>query len=191
MRFLVPALLLLVAACGSSVDGPDRAVDATVASARLEQIADEVDAWAHSPTLAEARSHAEAAANLIVGPGGLGYGDRDGNGAVAGAVARGLLPGPDGSPAGVVLDTVGNDDCVLRDVLGGSWDEPRARWSVLARAIDGWAPDNNTFPSLPSHAMRVVGWATLAQSATFTQAIEYSGHADLHVDVTRDALGRC
>ncbi len=187
----MPALLLLVSACGSNADGPGRAVDATVASARLEQIADEVDAWAGSSTLSEARAHAEAAANLVVGPGGLGYGDRDGNGQTGGAVKGGLLPGPDGSPAGVVLDTVGDDDCVRRDVLGGSWDDPRARWSLLAVAIDEWAPDNNTFPSLPSHPMRVVGWATLAQSATFAEAIEYSGHADLHVDVTRDALSRC
>ncbi len=97
MRYLVPALLLLVSACGTD-PGHDRAVDATVASARLEQIAE---------------------------------------------------------------------------------------------AIDEWAPDNNTFPSLPSHPMRIVGWATLAQSATFAEAIEYSGHADIHVDATRDALSRC
>jgi hypothetical protein len=191
MRCLVPALLLLVSACGGNTGGSDRAVDATVASARLEQIAGEVDAWASSSTLEEARAHAEAAANLVVGPGGLGYGDRDGNGTTDGAVERGLLPGPDGTPAGVVLDTLGDDDCVRGDVLGGSWDHPRARWSLLADAIAEWAPENNTFPLLPSHPMRIVGWSTLAQSATFAEAIEYSGHADIHVDVTRDALSRC
>jgi hypothetical protein len=80
---------------------------------------------------------------------------------------------------------------VRRDVLGGDWDDPAARWAMLSEAIAQWAPDHNTFPSLPSHPMRIVGWATLAQSATFDNAIEYAGHAKLHVDVSRDALDHC
>jgi hypothetical protein len=201
MRVLVLSLVLVVAACGSgSENGPDpdgaetstaAAADAGEASERLEQIAAEVDAWAAAPTLDEAKAHAEDAANLVVGPGGLGYGDRDGDGEIAGDVPAGLLPGPEGVPAGIVLSTIGPAECVDPDVLGGDWDDPVARWALLAEAIDQWAPDNNTFPSLPSHPMRIVGWAALTQSGTFDEAIEYSGHADLHVDVTRDALARC
>ena len=202
MRVLVLSLVLvLAAACGSSAEngtepgGADTntaaAVDPTDASDRLERIADEVDAWAAAPDLDQATAHAEAAANLVVGPGGLGYGDRDGDGEIAGDVAEGLLPGPDGTPEGIVLDSIGPAECVKRDVLGGDWDDPVARWALLAEAIDQWASNNNTFPTLPSHPMRIVGWATLTQSGSFEEAIEYSGHADLHVDVTRDALADC
>jgi hypothetical protein len=194
MRVLVLSLVLVAAACGSSSENgtdPDGADTNTAATERLERIATEVDAWAASSTLDEANAHAEAAANLVVGPGGLGYGDRDGDGEIEGDVPAGLLPGPGGAPAGVVLDTIGPAECVNKDVLGGDWDDPVARWALLAEAIDEWAPDNNTYPSLPSHPMRVVGWATLTQSGTFDEAIEYSGHAGLHVDVSRDALAEC
>lgn len=121
-----------------------------------------------------------------------GYGDRDGNAKIAGAASQGLLPGRLGVPSGIVLDTISDASvCVRRDVLGGDWDDPAARWAMLSEAIAQWAPDHNTFPSLPSHPMRIVGWATLAQSATFDNAIEYAGHAKLHVDVSRDALDHC
>lgn len=90
-----------------------------------------------------------------------------------------------------MLDDIGAADCVNRDVLGGSWDDPVGRWSLLDDGIDEWAPANNTFPSLPSHPMRIVGWATLTQSASFEEAIEYSGHAYLHVDISQEALAQC
>ncbi len=188
-------LALLASACGGGDDSATTqepwGAPGGIAVDRLEQIAAEVDAWAASSTLEEARGHAEAAANLVVGPGGLGYGDRDGDGEVAGAVAEGFLPGPSGTPPGIVLDTFGTAECVRRDVLGGDWDDPVGRWSVLAAAIDEWAPDNNTFPSLPSHPMRIVGWATLTQTASFETVIEYAGHAGLHVAVSRESLARC
>ncbi len=92
---------------------------------------------------------------------------------------------------GLVLEMFGDATCVHGDVLGGDWDDPHAWWAELERAIDQWSPENNTFPSLDSHPMRVVGWATLAQSASFDEAIEYSSHARLHVDVARAALRRC
>ena len=78
-----------------------------------------------------------------------------------------------------------------RDVLGGDWADPVARWELLADAIAEWSTVNNPFPTLPSHPMRVVGWATLTQTGTFDDAIEFSGHADLHVDVSRNALADC
>ena len=194
---------IVLAACGGT-DGTAATDSVTPAAAvtsatnesetpddRVERIAAEVDAWAASGTLDEARAHAEAAANLVVGPGGLGYGDRDGDGSINGEVTVGLLPGPTGSPAGLVLDQIGPSDCVNRDVLGGDWSDPVARWDLLADAIAEWSTVNNPFPALPSHPMRIVGWATLAQTSTFDDAIEFSGHADLHVDVSRNALADC
>lgn len=186
------ALVVLVLAglvgCGGGSDGER---DASAAQARVEAIATEVDAWAEAGTLADARAHAEAAANLIVGPGGPGYGDRDGDGTIAGVVDEGLLPARSGEPSGIVLDTLDGADCVRADVLGGDWDDPSGRWARLIVAIREWTPTDNTFPGLPSHPMRVVGWATLAQDAPLAQALEYAGHADIHVDVTRDALADC
>jgi hypothetical protein len=191
LAVVVAVLGALVVACGSSEERSGPRVDASVATARVEAVAHEVDAWADAPNLRQARAHAEAAANLIVGPGGLGYGDRDGNGTVAGAVTEGLLPSRDGSSDGVVLDTVGDAACVHQDVLGGGWEHPRARWALLTEAIREWSPDNNTFPDLPAHPMRIVGWATLAQAGSYDEAIGYSGHADVHVDASRDALADC
>jgi len=188
---IVPLFLVVLAACGSSEERSQPRLDTSDASARVEAVAREVDAWADAPNLRQARAHAEAAANLVVGPGGLGYGDRDGDGTVAGAVSEGLLPSRDDTGDGVVLDTVGDVDCVRQDVLGGDWSHPRARWALLTRAIREWTPDNNTFPDLPAHPMRIVGWATLAQAGTYEEAIGYSGHASFHVDITRDALAGC
>ena len=187
--FLIVVLVVL-AACGDEPDR-ERSIDASAARAWVEEIAGEVDAWATSDTLAQARAHAEAAANLIVGPGGPGYGDRDGDGTIAGRVDEGLLPARSGDSRGIVLDTLDGARCVRADVLGGEWDDPSARWARLLVAIRSWSPTDNTFPALPSHPMRVVGWATLAEDAPLAPAIEYAGHADIHVDVTRDALDRC
>jgi len=196
VRHFLIVLALVGSACGaggsgSASDPSSGGAAPSAANERLELIAEAVDAWAKSESLEEARAFAETAANLVVGPGGLGYGDRDGNGVVAGDTEAGFLPGPNGQPAGVVLDTLGSAPCVERDVLGGSWEDPTNRWLILSQAIEEWAPRNNTFPSLPSHPMRVVGWATLTQSGTFEEAIEYSGHADLHVDISRNAMAEC
>jgi hypothetical protein len=59
----------------------------------------------------------------------------------------------------------------------------------MLTAIDAWRPDNNTMPTLPSHPMRVVGWATFAlDSDSLDEAHEYAGHAKLHVDISVRAL---
>jgi len=96
MRSLAVALIVLVSACGSSTDTEDSTAQtssveglsadapdpsgsespasesSTPATERLQQIAAHVDAWGDSTVLEDARVHAEAAANMIVGPGGLG-----------------------------------------------------------------------------------------------------------------------
>jgi len=156
---------------------------------RLDQIAAEVSAWRGAPNLSKAKRHAEAARNLIVGPTGPGYGDADGDGKVSGANATGLLPGLKGSAA---LTVPAANTCVARDLLGGSWEDPAGRWAVLQAKIAAWRPDNNTFPTLPSHAQRIVGWASLTLgSVNLNRAREYAGHANIHVDVSRAALTRC
>ena len=70
-----------------------------------------------------------------------------------------------------------------------SWDDPEARWAELDTVLAAWSEDDNTMPQLASHPMRIVGWATLAlDTEDLEAAIEYAGHAGLHVDVSVDAL---
>lgn len=160
-------------------------------TARVDAIADQVDAWESATSYGAASAAAEAAANLIVGPDGPGYGDRNGDGVVDGASERGLLTGLTG-PEGLIIDTVGEASCVATDVLGGTWDDPPARWSQLDDVLSRWTSSNNTMPELASHPMRVVGWATLTlESGDIDLAQEYAGHAQLHVDVTQRALEGC
>ena len=79
--------------------------------------------------------------------------------------------------------------CIERDVLGGEWVDPASRWAEMLAAIDAWQPGNNTMPTLASHPMRVVGWATFTlNSDALEEAHEYAGHADLHVNISRRAL---
>lgn len=159
------------------------------ARGRIIQIDAEVSAWRNAPNLAQAKRHAEAARNLIVGPTGPGYGDVDEDGKVSGANAIGLLPGLKGSAA---LTIPAANTCVLRDLLGGSWENPTSRWAILDAKVAAWRPGNNTFPTLPSHAQRIVGWASLALgSSDLGTASEYAAHAKLHVDVSRTALTHC
>jgi hypothetical protein len=140
-----------------------------------------------------ARVAAETAANLVVGPNGPGYGDRNDDGTVSGETDAGILPGLDGTPDGVAT-ALATNACVERDVLGGSWDDPAGRWAEMEQAIDTWRPDSNTMPSLASHPMRVVGWATFtldtdpAAPDALDLAHEYAGHAALHVAISANAL---
>ena len=201
-RFLVVAVLALAACGGSEDDGPTStstvSTPAVAASdggmadglrARLDAIDAVVGDWRSAGSIEEAHAAAEAAANLVVGPGGPGYGDRDGNGVVEGEAEAGVLPGLDGALDGLANALEANE-CVLADVLGGSWEDPADRWGTMLTAIEEWRPDRNTMPSLASHPTRIVGWATFTlASNSVDEAHEYAGHAQLHVDVSRRALG--
>lgn len=156
---------------------------------RIEAIQRAVTDWRNASDFASAKRHAEAARNLIVGPEGPGYGDADGDGTVAASNRVGLLPGTSGGPS---LAIPAINACVTRDLLGGSWDDAERRWAILKQKIGAWRPENNTFPTLPSHAQRVVGWATLTLRADdVATAREYADHAQIHVDVMRRALSNC
>ncbi len=184
MRSLVVSLplVLLVTACGGGEPTSNR----SDRSDRVEAIQTQLDTWAGTGDLDTAREAAEGVVNLIVGESGPYYGDATGNGVVTGGTGMGLLPGLSGEP-GLAESDSGNA-CVDADVLGGSWDDPAGRWAVLDDAIDEWSPTNNTFPDLPSHPQRIVGWARLTlASSTVDEAREYAGHAQIHVDVSRDA----
>jgi hypothetical protein len=165
-------------------------IDADVASfaERMSAIDEAVAVWRSATSVEAAHEAAEAAANLIVGPNGPGYGDRDGDDVIGGEVAVGVLPGLDGVPEGLAIPLAANG-CVRRDVLGGTWVDPAAEWEAMLAAIDAWRPDNNTMPTLPSHPMRVVGWATFTlDTDSLDEAHEYAGHAKLHVDISARAL---
>lgn len=167
---------------------PTIAADDTAYAERMAAIDEAVAIWRNAATVVAAQAAAEAAANLIVGPTGPDYGDRDGDGVVSGEAFVGLLPGLEGTPAGLAKPLAPNA-CISADVLGGSWDDPEAEWGAMQAAIDAWRPDNNTMPTLASHPMRVVGWATFTLgSDSLDDAHEYAGHAKLHVDISIRAL---
>ncbi len=186
-----------VVGCGStglssvaaSPAGSTASADPSLLEARLSAIEDAVNRWRSASDLVTAWRSAEEARNLVVGPHGPSYGDADQSGTVDGVSAIGLLPGLAGEPG---LATAAAGPCVERDVLGGSWTDPATRWSILESAIAAWAPSNNTFPALPSHPQRVVGWATLTLAATeLATVLEYGGHAQLHIDVSMRAVSDC
>jgi len=201
----VPLLLafILLAGCGSSgsssagaVASRPGALDQASASAggsrleeRLTAIDGAVNHWRTATDLVTAQRAAEEARNLVVGPAGPAYGDADRDGMIEGASDIGLLPGLAGEPG---LASAAAGSCVERDVLGGSWADPAARWSILESAIAKWRPSNNTFPALPSHPQRIVGWATLTLATEdLATAREYGGHAHLHIDIAIRAVTGC
>lgn len=157
--------------------------------ARLKALDRAVGRWQGASRLHVAHEAAEEARNLIVGPSGPYYGDANGDGKVAGAITVGILPGLKG---GSSLARPDDNACVIADVRGGSWREPAKRWSELQSAISRWTPARNTFPSLPSHVQRVVGWATLTlKSDNLAEARAHAKHARLHVDIALLALDSC
>lgn len=183
-------LVVIVGACSSTSDpvASSSPEDAPALSSRVEELSNAVRSWAATETIEDAHVWAETALNLVVGPNGPGYGDLNGDGTISGESDAGVLPGLDGTPAGLATPVTSNA-CVERDVLGGDWSDPQQRWASMSAAIDAWAPGNNTMPSLASHPMRIVGWATFTlESDSLDMAHEYASHAGLHVDVTERAL---
>ncbi|QDP18867.1 hypothetical protein [Sphingomonas xanthus] len=182
----------------SSADARDDAVAAPALTAstapetlasRLARLDRAVLRWQDASTLAVAHAAAEEARNIVVGAHGPFYGDADRNGEVGGASPVGILPGLKGEAG---LAGPNENRCVNADVLGGEWSNPALRWSQLENAIARWRPEANSFPSLPSHPQRVVGWASLTLgSASLDDAREYARHARLHVDFSLRALHDC
>jgi predicted small secreted protein len=190
-RLIAPFLLLAFAitACGDDTpEGANEDVEAFTLRERLVRIDDAVVVWEDATTIEDAHAAAETAANLVTGSGGPGYGDRDGDGEVGGETDFGVLMGVDGEPVGLA-DAVSDNSCVVDDVLGGAWDDPAARWAQLDEVVAGWSDDSTSMTDLASHPMRIVGWAMLAlDTDDLDAAVEYAGHAQLHVDVSLEAL---
>lgn len=187
----------LLTSCTSSPDTvatpplvhADGSVRTASVQQRLAALQAAVDTWERADDLTAAKAAAETARNLVTGPEVADYGDLDGDGRIGGANATGLLPGEQGQPG---LVTSPAPACVEQDVLGGSWDDPVARWQEVRTRIGAWRETHNTFPALASHPQRVVGWASLALATRSMElAREYAGHAQLHVRVTLEALEGC
>ncbi len=158
-------------------------------STRLVALDRAVSRWQAASTLRVAHEAAEEARNLIVGESGPFYGDANEDGQIAGASVVGILPALKG---GASLASPNDNACVVADVLGGNWREPAKRWSQFHSALSRWTISRNTFPSLPSHAQRVVGWASLTlKSDSPVEAREYAKHARLHVDIAVRAVNSC
>lgn len=156
---------------------------------RLTAVDRAVLRWQTAPNLRIAREAAEEARNLIVGSSGPLYGDADGNGQIAGKRVVGVLPGLNGENS---LASPNDNACVIADILGGNWREPVKRWSQFQGALSRWTKTRNTFPSLPSHAQRVVGWASLTlKSKSLAEAQEHAKHARLHIDISVRAATSC
>lgn len=183
-----------VAARASSPSVENRAVGARQSSpgalaVRLASIDNAVGLWRRANDLHEAHAAAEEARNLIVGPEGPYYGDADRDGVIRGSSAIGLLPARSGQ---VGLAQSVDGPCVVRDILGGSWEQPIQRWSMLEVAISRWTTSRNTMPSLASHPQRIVGWATLAlASDQLSTARTFGEHAQIHSNVSRAAVAAC
>ena len=183
---LVIVAITWLAGCGATTAAKPTATTPTPTPAqrdalsRADAIAGAVRHWARATTIAGAHAAAAQARALVTGPNVSAFPSTRSN------VTVGLLPSDDGAPG---LATPVATGCVVVSVLGGSWTQPRKRWSDLAERIKRWRPDHNTFPQLPSHAQRVVGWATLTlDTGALSEAIEYAGHATGHAGVVRDAL---
>lgn len=181
-------LVLLATACGRGEAGAQERLEEG-----LQSLAEYVDEWESAPSLEAARAAAEGAANIVVGPDGAGYGDRDGDGNIRGSTDVGLLPGGNAEARGLALDAVeaGARECVRREVLGGSWDDPAARWMDLERATRAWQPGDN-MSQLDSSVQRVAGWALVTLEAdTVEQAEQYAGSASSSVADAQRALFDC
>jgi hypothetical protein len=177
------ATAMVFASCAD----PSMSDDAELAG-RIGLIDEAVTDWRNATSIEDAHIAAETAANLVVGPGGPDYGDRNDDGVGGGTSTVGVLPGLDGTPTGLAIPLMENP-CVERDVLGGTWTDPGAEWGGMQKAIDEWRPEKNTMPTLASHPMRIVGWATFTLgSDSLEEAHEYAGHAKLHVDISLSAV---
>lgn len=173
----------------SSEERDDRDLSLETLSSRLTAIDHAVVRWRNASNLQEAHKAAEEARNLVVGPHGPYYGDGDRDGTIEGSTTIGLLPGKAGQ-AGLAKMTDG--ECVVRDVLGGSWEKPSHRWSQFEAVIKAWTPSRNTMPTLPSHPQRIAGWASLAlASRSLANAREFGEHAQIHSNVSQTAQKAC
>lgn len=187
---LLVVACMITAGCSSDLSPvADPPTPPTVIEERFDTIDAAISDWRTAANRDELTAAGEHARNLIVGAHGPLYGDANSDGVVSGTNDIGILPGNAGEEA---LATAALGACVVSDVLGGSWANPAERWSILETAIAEWRPHNNTFPALPSHPQRIVGWATLAlNESDLETAREYASHAQLHSDISQDALRGC
>ncbi len=162
---------------------------------------DEMRAAQTSTTLAESKTHAEAAVNILVGKYGRWYGDQNGDGTVSDpSDKRGVLPGekspvsgadsdaPPQFPFGLVLLTAGanTNSPALVSLLGdvNLWrTQPRRGYDAIANAL----AQLNTSPQLASlqgSVPRAVALArlVLADAQTTDKARAFAASASQELD---------
>lgn len=189
-QLAVPVLILALisAACGDDGGASVDDLESFTLRERLLRIDDATVTWDAATTVETAHQAAETAANLVVGPGAPDYGDRAGDGTVGGDSDFGVLMGLDGEPVGLA-DALADDACIEADVLGGSWDDPAARWAELDTAIATWSEDGDTISQLASRPMRIAGWASLALSTDdLDEAVGFAAVAQDDLDASLAAL---
>lgn len=159
-----------------------------VTDQRLDELQSQVNVWADGDDFATVRASSGRVLALVTGIGSPRVGGAGAGGTETGALSQGLLPGEDGTAS--IAEALEN--CAGPDLFGGSWENPAERWATFDEVFARWSPTDNTFPTLPSHAQRIVGWAMLAaESDDLDDALTYASHAQIHVDAVRDAVRVC
>jgi hypothetical protein len=173
------------------------------------QLADqEMQAAQASSTLAEARHHAEGAANIIVGYWGLWYGDADGDGErYDPSNGRGVLPagivqeGANGSEAArpqlgwaliLYLSGTPAQASLANQLLGDphAWQtDPASRYAAIQRAVDGSDARGNLVQKLPGLAEQSLGWARLIllHASTLDEARTFAAQGALSAGAAAQA----
>jgi hypothetical protein len=138
----------------------------------------EMQAARQSATLAEARHHAEAVVNILVGKFGRWYGDQDGDGATNDpSDGSGVLPGekiPEAAPdapaefpfgaALVVYSSNASSQRAIQTILGDvtQWRvRPRLGYDTVERALAGTDLTRDAVSKLNGSVPRAVVWARL------------------------------
>ena len=146
----------------------------------LQLAEQEMQAAQSSATLAEARHHAEGAANILVGYWGLWYGDADGDGTVydpsnergvlpAGRVQEGALGNEAARPQlgwALILYLSGTPAQaeIATQLLGDphAWQTDAAdRYAAIQRAVEGSSDQGNLVQKLSGQVEKSLGWARL------------------------------
>ncbi len=161
----------------------------------LELAANEMSAAQNSVTLDEARAHAEAVVNILVGKRGRWYGDQDGDGSVNDPLkGRGVLPGEiqtqgadvdntTNFSAGLALMAVGTNPnpppltVLLGDVK--TWrGQPRAGYDQIANALAN-ANASPQLDALQGSVPRAVAFARLllTNARTMEEARAFAAEA--------------
>lgn len=193
----------------ADADLPSPVPDPVERLRRALDLADtELHAVGDSTDLVEAKRHAEAVVNILVGLRGRWYGDADGDGKITDPSDRqGILPG-EGimGPArglnvrrplgwGQIVYLKGDDHTrqLIQGTIMGNMErwinQPEGRYDDIERAIAGTDLNHSMTSKLDGHAMRVVAWARLilTQAGSLNDAKTYASYGIADIGASLDA----